>query len=75
MREEVLRELLEEEEEARKVREESANWEYIKELPPRLRIALEIFIKTGDLWRAAKFAEMKLEEFDELRRRAGVVNA
>jgi predicted HTH domain antitoxin len=44
-------------------------------LPPRLRVALKVFIETGDLWRASRLAGMKLEEFDELRRKAGIWNA
>jgi len=35
-------------EEAKEVRRRTANWDFIKSLPPRLRVALEYYIETGD---------------------------
>ena len=64
---------LREEEEAREIRRKSANWEFIKSLPPKLRIALEYYIETGDIYNAAKLAGMAVDEFNELRIRAGVL--
>ena len=61
------------EEEAREIRRKSANWEFIKSLPPKLRIALEYYIETGDIYNAAKLAGMAVDEFNELRIRAGVL--
>ena len=64
---------LREEEEARDIRRKTANWEFIKSLPPKLRIALEYYIETGDIYNAAKLAGMAVDEFNELRIRAGVL--
>ena len=61
------------EEEAREIRRKTANWEFIKSLPPKLRIALEYYIETGDIYNAAKLAGMAVDEFNELRIRAGVI--
>ena len=61
------------EEEAREIRRKTANWEFIKSLPPKLRIALEYYIETGDIYNAAKLAGMAVDEFNELRIRAGVL--
>jgi len=59
-------------EEAKKIRRKYANWEFIKSQPPKLRVALEYFIEVGDLYNAAKLAGMSMEEFNELRIRAGI---
>ncbi len=67
-----LSELLEEEEEARRLREKAADWEFINKQPPKVREALILYVRTGDLWRASKLAGLKLEEFDELRERAKI---
>ena len=72
-----LRRLLEEwrviDEELRDLRRRSANWEYIRRLPPKLREALELYIETGDLWLAAKLAGMTVDEFNEVRIKAGIL--
>jgi len=60
-------------EEAREVRRRSANWDFIKSLQPKLRIALEYYIETGDIYNAAKIAGMAVDEFNELRIKAGIV--
>jgi len=67
-----LREWFEYFEEAREIRRRYANWEFIKSQPPKIRIALEYFIETGDLYNAAKLAGMTMEEFNELRIKAGI---
>jgi len=59
-------------EEAKKTRRKYANWEFIKSQPPKIRVALEYFIEVGDLYNAAKLAGMSMEEFNELRIRAGI---
>ncbi len=68
MWEEYKREL----EEAKEIRKRSADWDYIRRLPPRLRIALEFYIETGDLWLASRIAGVSLEEFNEIRIKAKV---
>jgi hypothetical protein len=50
-------------EEAREVRRRTANWEFIKTLPPKLRIAIEYYIETGDFREGARLAEMAVDEF------------
>jgi hypothetical protein len=60
------------EREARELRRREADWNYINSLPPRLRAALVFYIETGDLYVAAKIAGLRVEEFNELRIRAGI---
>ncbi len=60
------------EEELRRIRRERADWEFINSLPPRLRIALMYYIETGDIRKASKLAEMPLEDFRELMRKAKI---
>jgi len=63
---------IEREEEARKMRRESADWEFINSLPPRQRAAVLLFIELGALRLAQRISGLPLEEFIELLRRAGV---
>jgi len=67
-----VEELLAREEEARRIRRESADWEFINSLPPRQRAALVYYIETGDLYVASRIAGMSMEEFNELRIRAKI---
>jgi predicted HTH domain antitoxin len=67
-----LKEWLEYFREAKEVRRKYANWEFIKSQPPKIRIALEYYVETGDLFNAAKLAGMTMEEFNELRIKAGI---
>jgi len=60
------------EEWGRRVRREKANWEFIRKLPSKLRRALEYYIETGDPYVASRIAGLKVEEFNELRIKAGV---
>jgi len=48
---------------AREIRRKTANWDFIKSLPPKLRIALEYYIETGDFRGAARIAGMAVDEF------------
>jgi len=63
---------IEREEEARKMRRENADWEFINSLPPRQRAAVLLFIELGALRLAQRMSGLPLEEFIELLRRAGV---
>jgi len=63
---------IEREEEARKMRRESADWEFINSLPPRQRAAVLLFIELGALRLAQRISGLPLEDFIELLRRAGV---
>jgi len=61
-------------EEARRIRREMADWEYINKQPPRIREALKYYIETGDLYVASRIAEVCIEEFNDLRIRARIPN-
>ena len=71
-----LRELLEEwraiDEELRELRRRSADWEYIRGLPPRVRRAVEVYVEEGDLRSAQRASGLGLEEFVKILRRARV---
>ena len=62
------------EEEAREIRRREANWSFIESQPPRLRAALKYYIETGDLYVASRIAGLTIEEFNELRKKAGIPN-
>jgi len=61
-------------EEARRVRRERADWEFIERQPPRLRAALKYYVETGDMYVASRIAGLTVEEFNELRIRARIPN-
>ena len=71
---EIRRKWEEIENEAREIRRRFANWEFINSLPFRLRIALEYYIETGDLYVASRIARITIEEFNELRKKAKIPN-
>ena len=70
--EELLRKWEEEDREAREIRRREADWDFISSQPPRLRIALEFYVETGDLHLAARMAGMTVDEFNELRIKARI---
>ena len=59
-------------EEARRLRRERADWEFIEKLPPKLKAALKYYIETGDFRVAQQIAGLDFEDFRELLRRAKV---
>ena len=61
-----LKEYFEFEEEAREIRRKMANWKFIEKQPEPIKTALKIYIETGDLKMACKFANMKLWDFVKL---------
>ena len=65
-------EILEWEEEARKLRRERADWEFIEKLPPKLKAALKYYVETGDIYVASRIAGLTVDEFNELRVKARV---
>ncbi|BCS93478.1 hypothetical protein [Metallosphaera javensis (ex Sakai et al. 2022)] len=73
MNEEWLRRRMEAEKEAREMRRKSADWNFINSLPPKLRIALEYYVETGDIYNGAKLAGLAVDEFNELRIKAGII--
>ena len=60
-------------EELRELRRKKADWDYIRKLDARVREAVELYIETGDIWVAAKLAGMTIDEFNEIRIRAGIL--
>jgi len=61
-----------EDEEARRIRREKANWDFIEKQPPKIKAALKYFIERGDRYVAAKIAGLSLDEFDEIRLKANI---
>jgi hypothetical protein len=64
--EEKLREWIKRFKEAREIRRKYANWNFIRSQPPKIRVALEYYIETGDLYNAAKLADMSVDEFIDM---------
>jgi len=69
---EKLQEVIDREREARELRRREADWDYINSLPPRIRVAIKLFIETGNLRLSQKISGLGLEEFVEHLRRADV---
>jgi hypothetical protein len=61
-------------EEAKKIRREMADWNFINSQPPKIREALKYYVETGDLYVASKISGLTIEEFNELRIRARIPN-
>jgi hypothetical protein len=59
-------------EEARRLRRERADWEFIEKLPPKLKAALKYYVETGDIYVASRIAGLTVDEFNELRVKARV---
>ena len=67
-----LAELLRLDREAREIRREMADWDFIRAQPPRVRAALEYLVEDDDLYVAARIAGLAIEEMNELRIRARI---
>jgi len=61
--EDKLKEWIERFKEAKELRRRYANWEFIRSQPPKIRVALEYYVETGDFRTAAKMADMAVDEF------------
>ncbi|MBB5254082.1 hypothetical protein [Sulfurisphaera ohwakuensis] len=70
--EKALKEWIERFKEAREIRRKYADWDFIKSQPTKIRIALEYYIETGDLYNASRLAGMTMEDFNELRIKARI---
>ncbi|GAA5420809.1 hypothetical protein [Sulfurisphaera tokodaii] len=70
--EKALKEWIERFKEAREIRRKYADWDFIKSQPTKIRIALEYYIETGDLYNASRLAGMAMEDFNELRIKARI---
>jgi len=70
------RELIErwekEDEEARRIRREKADWRFIEEQEPLIKLALIVYIETGDIYRASRIAGLTIDEFNEIRLKAKI---
>jgi len=60
--------------EAKEIRRREADWKFIESLPPKLRAALKYYVEAGDLYVASRIAGLTIEEFNKLRKRAGIPN-
>jgi len=69
---ELIKKWEEEDEEARKIRKSMANWDFINKQPPRIKLALIVYIETGDIYKAARIAELTVDEFNEIRIKANI---
>lgn len=67
-----MEEVVEAFEEARRLRRERADWQFIESLPPKLKAALKYYIETGDIYVASRIAGMSVDKFNELRIKARV---
>ena len=68
----LLEEWAKEDKELREIRHKYADWDFINKQPPRIRLALLIYIETGDIYKAARIAELSLYEFNEIRKKAKI---
>ena len=69
---ELLDRWLREDEEARRIRRDRADWNFINRQRPQLRIALTYYVENGDIVGAAKLAKLTIDEFNELRIQAKI---
>ena len=66
------REFLPEDEFERSIRRKYADWNFIEKQPPKIKMALKLFIETGDSYKAAKLAGLTIDEFEEIRIKAKI---
>ena len=59
-------------EEDRKMRKESAEWNFIKKQPLRIKKGLEALIESGDLWVASRIAGITVDEMNDIRIKANI---
>ena len=69
---ERLKKLVKLDEEARRIRRQMADWDFIRSQPPRIRAALELYVETGDIRLAQRISGLVLEDFIELTKKAGI---
>ncbi len=67
-----MKEVVEAFEEARRLRREKADWDFIEKLPPKLKAAVKHYVETGDIRTAQLIAGVDFEDFRELLRKAKV---
>jgi len=57
---------------ARELRREKADWDYIESREEPLKTALKLFVETGDLWFSAKLTGVPIDVLNEERRKAKI---
>jgi len=63
------------EEKLKQMRRKNADWSYISRQPPRIRLALQYLVETGDYRTAAKIAQLPLEKLILISKEAGIPTA
>ncbi|MGC8934968.1 MAG: hypothetical protein ACP5LN_07430 [Thermoproteota archaeon] len=61
-----------EDEEARKIRRKFADWSFIEKQDEKTKAALVYYVEAGDIRQAIKIAEMNIEDFVALLKKANV---
>jgi len=56
----------------RSIRRRYADWNFINSQPAKIKMALMLFIETGDSYKAAKLAGLTVDEFEEIRIKAKI---
>ena len=68
----LVKKWIEEDEEFRRIRRRCADWDFINKQPPHIKLALLIYIETGDIYKASRIAKLSLWEFNEIRKKAKI---
>ncbi|MGB9895638.1 MAG: hypothetical protein ACPLN2_07045 [Thermoproteota archaeon] len=61
-----------EDEEARKIRRKFADWSFIEKQDEKTKAALVYYVEAGDIRQAIKIAEMNIEDFVALLKKANI---
>jgi len=69
---EVIKRWEEEDKEAREIRRKSADWNFIESQPEPIKSALKCFVELGDLYVSSRIANMSIDEFNEVRKKARI---
>ncbi|RLE89709.1 MAG: hypothetical protein DRJ49_02150 [Thermoprotei archaeon] len=70
---ELLEEWRKADEEARRIRRESADWNFIEKQPELIKTALKLLVETGDLKMISKLFDIPLSELNDLRLKAKIL--
>jgi len=68
----LVEEWIKEDEEAKRIRRSKADWNFINKQEPLIKLALIIYIETGDIYKAAKIAGLTIDEFNNIRIKAKI---
>ena len=60
-------------EEARRIRRESADWNFIEKQPEPIKTVLKLLVETGDLKMISKLFDIPLSELNDLRLKAKIL--